>query len=158
MALSRRASPLVFALLLAFCLVPGLSIIAIFSWLKQQPEGLVYLITGIAGTVTILGSLALGIVHDRGMDEWQKSNSRFASFWGEAVGTALVALLLNLPAGRDGIVSVVGNWAGVPAPDTKVVILAFVFGFMAVVLTRMVCMALFAVGWALWKSRAPREA
>lgn len=157
MSLRRPVRPRLYVLLAALCILPGLSILASFWWLKQQPDELVFLLTGIAGTVTILAGLALGIIHDRTIDEWQKSNTRFAGFWGEAVGTSLVALLLLLPAGREWIVSVVAQWADTPNPDSKLVILAFTFGFAALVTARIVCMAVLSTGWTLWKSRSARE-
>ena len=157
MSSHRRPRPLLFALLVALCFAPGLSVDASIPWLKQQPDDLVFLLSGIAATVTIAASLALAVIHDRRMDEWERSNSRFSSFWGDAAGTSLVALLLLVPPFRDWIVSVVANWADAPNPDQTLVILAFVFGFMAVVLARVAFMALLSIGWALWMSRSTRE-
>lgn len=152
-----RAKPLLLVTLVALCFVPGLSVVAAIPWLKQQPDELVFLLSGIAAAVTIAASLVLAVIHDRRMDEWERSNSRFSSFWGDAAGTSLVALLLVVPPFRDWIVSVVANWADAPNPDQKLVILTFVFGFMAVVLARVVFMALLSIAWALWMSRSTRE-
>lgn len=151
----KRVSPRLYLLLGAFCVVPCVLIFSSLSWLKQQPQDVALLISGIAGFVTILAGLALGILHDRTMDEWQKSNSRFASFWGDAAGTALVGLLLNLQAGREWIFSTVSSFADAmgAAQTEPLVILAFVFGFVALVAARMVCMAGLSIGWTLWKSR-----
>jgi hypothetical protein len=157
MSSHRRVRPRLYALLVALCVAPGVLVFGAFPWLRQQPDDLIFLVTGIAGTLTILASLALAIVHDRSIDEWQKSNSRFSSHWGEAAGTSLVALLLNLPPGREWIVSVVADWADVPNPDAKLVILAFVFGFGTIVLARAVCMAVASIGWTFWKSRPARD-
>jgi hypothetical protein len=156
MSSHRKVQPLLVALLLALCFVPGATVFASLPWLKQQPDNLVFLITGIAGFVTILASLALSIVFDRRMDEWERSNSRFSSFWGDAAGTSLVALLLCLPAGREWIVDTVANWADAARTD-QLVILGFVLGFVAVVGSRVVCMAVLSIGWTLWKSRGARE-
>jgi hypothetical protein len=154
----RRAQPLLFALLLTLCFVPGIAVVAFFGWLKQQPDDLVFLLTGIAAAVTIGASLALSVVVDRRMDEFERSNSRFSSFWGDALGTSLVALLLCVPLFRDWVVAVVADWARVANPDQTLVILAFVFGFMALVVARVVFMALLSIGWALWKLRGAGEA
>ncbi|MES1200891.1 MAG: hypothetical protein ABUS57_05525 [Pseudomonadota bacterium] len=156
MSPQHRARPRLYVLLVGLCLVPGLTILAALPWLKQQPVGVLFLWTGIAGAVAILGSLVLGIVHDRGMDEWERSNARFASFWGDAAGTSLVALLLLLPAGREWIIAVVTNWADASRPD-QLVFLGFALGFAALVLARVACMAALSIGWSLWKSRAVRE-
>lgn len=157
MSSHRRARPRLIALLVALCVVPGLSVVTSIAWLKQQPNEMVFLLTGIAAAVTIVASLALAVVHDRGMDEWQRSNSRFSSHWGDAVGTSFVALALSVPPARNWIVSMVADWADAPNPDQKLVILAFVFGFMAVVIARVVFMALLSVGWSFWKSRSAPE-
>ena len=157
MSSHRRAKPLLLVTLAALCFVPGISVIASIPWLKQQPDDLVFLLSGIAAAVTIAASLVLAVLHDRRMDEWERSNSRFSSFWGDAAGTSLVALLLVVPPFRDWVVSVVANWADASNPDQKLVILSFVFGFMAVVLARVVFMALLSIGWALWMSRSTRE-
>ena len=45
--------------------------------------------------------------------------------------------------------------AGAPQ---KLVILAFTFGFGAVVIAQTVCTALLSIGWAFWKSRPARDA
>jgi hypothetical protein len=157
MSSHRRIRPPIFALFVALCLAPGIAVVAAIPWLKQQPDDLVFLLSGIVVAVTITASLVLAIVHDRGMDEWERSNSRFSSYWGDAAGTSLVALLLAAPPFRDWVVSVVANWADASNPNQKLVILAFVFGFMAVVIARVAFMALLSIGWAFWKLRSARE-
>jgi len=157
MSLHRQSRPRLYALLVALCVVPGLLVLAAFPWLRQQPFDVVLLVTGIAGILSILASLALAIVHDRSMGEWEKSNARFSGHWGDATGTALVALFLTVPPGREWIVSVVAGWARVPRPDTKLVFFAFALGFGALVIARVVCMAVVSIGWTLWKSRPVRD-
>lgn len=153
---SRSRLPLR-AALVALMVVPPISILSAIPWLKQQPDGLVFLLSGIAATVTVIASFVFAILHDRRLDEWQRSNARFSSQWGWATGAGLVALLLALPPFRDLIVSWIASLAQTPDPDQKLVVLAFVSGFAAVVLAQTLCTMLLAVGWALWKSRAPRE-
>ncbi len=152
----QRLTPLR-ALLLALMVVPPITLFASLSWLKQQPDGVVFLLSGIAAALTVIASLLFGVLHDRRLDEWERANARFSSQWGWPIGTGLVALLLNVPAFRDWMVSAIANAANVPNPDQKLVILAVAFGFGAVVLTQGVCTMLVAIGWASWKSRAPRE-
>ncbi len=153
-----RKSRLPLLALIALCILPGLSVFASLPWLKQQSDGTIYLLTGLAAVLTIAASLALAILHDRKLDEWERSNSRFSSFWGDAVGTSLVALLLAVPPGRDWIVSVVSSWSGTPDAGSKVIIIAVVFGFIATVMARAVCMTAFSLGWSFWKLRTPRGA
>lgn len=116
---SRRKSglpPLAFG---AAIVLPPLSFLVALPWLKQQPDELVFLFTGIAATLTIAGSFALSILHDRQIDEWQRSAARFSSQWGLAVGGGLVALLLVLPPIHDLIVSGAAIWGGEPNPDRQ---------------------------------------
>jgi len=157
MSAHRKSGLPLRALLVALMIVPTLAIFAAIPWLKEQPDGLVFLLAGIASVLTIVASFALALLVDRQIDEWQRSNARFSSQWGWTAGAGLVALLLALPPFRDLIVSVVANWADAPDIDQKVVVLAFVFGFGAVVVAQGVCTALLSIGWALWMSRSPRE-
>jgi hypothetical protein len=158
MSSHRRARPRLFALVVALCLVPPISILASLPWLKQQPDDLVFLFTGIAATLTVAASFLLAILQDRKLDEWNRSNARFSSQWGWTAGASLVALLLALPPIRDLIVSLAASWAQAPNPDQKLVILTFTFGFMAVVVAQLLCTAVLSIGWTLWKSRPTREA
>lgn len=158
MSSRHQSRPRLYLFLLALCLVPGLSVVASIPWLKEQPDELVFLLSGIAATVTILASLLLAILHDRSMGEWERSNSRFSTHWGDAAGTSVVALLLSVPVFREWVVATVAAFAGTPDIDQKPVILAFVGGFMALVLTRIIFVAAFSIGWTFWKSRPAREA
>jgi formate/nitrite transporter FocA (FNT family) len=155
---SRRQSWLPLRVFLfALMVIPPISFLAASSWLKQQPDERVLLLSGIAGTVTIGASFLLAILHDRNMDEWHRSNTRFSTQWGWTAGASLVSFLLLLPVCRDWIVSVVADWSDVSDPSTKVVILAFTFGFIAVILMQLICTAVLSTGWALWKSRRARD-
>ncbi len=89
------------ALLLALMIMPPLAIFASIPWLKQQPDGVTFLLTGLAATLTIVASFALAIGYDRQIDEWHRSAARFASQWGWTAGAGLVALLLALPPFRE---------------------------------------------------------
>jgi hypothetical protein len=145
------------ALLLALMIVPPISVFVAIPWLKQQTDAVIFLFSGIAAALAVVASFLFAILHDRGIDEWQRSNARFSSQWGWTVGAGLVALLLSLPPFRDLIVSLVANLADAPNPDQKLVVLAFAFGFGGVVLAQGVCTALLSIGWALWMSRSARE-
>ena len=147
------AVPLLFLTMIA----PPIAVVAAIPWLKEQPEGVALLLTGIAGALTVLSSIALGILNDRKLDEWQRTNARFAGQWGWTVGAALLALLLALPPVHDLIVSGATIWGGTPNPDVRLVITTFTFGFMAAVVTQTICTALLSLGWHFWMSRAPRD-
>jgi hypothetical protein len=125
--------------------------------LKEQPDGLALLITGVAATLTVLASFALAILHDRQIDEWHRSNARFSSQWGWTSGSALIVLLLALPPIRDLIVSGAELWGGEPHPDQRLVVVTFTFGFVAVVVAQGVCTLLLSIGWAYLKSRSARD-
>ena len=138
-------------------IIPPVSVIAAIPWLKQQPDNLVFLLTGTAAAVTVLASFAIALLADRSIDEWQRSNARFSSQWGWTAGAGIVAILLAIAPFRDWIVPMIANLADVPEPDHKLVVLAFTFGFGAVVLTQGVCTTLLSVCWTLWMSRSTRD-
>ncbi len=152
----RSGLPLRAALLAAMAL-PPLSVVALLSWLKTLPPAVVFLLTGIAAVITIAASFVLAILHDRQMDEWTRSNARFSGQWGWTAGGCLVALCLALQPFRDLIVASVANWVHIRSPDQTLVLVTFTFGFMTVVITQLVCMALLSVAWSVWKSRPARE-
>jgi hypothetical protein len=145
------------ALLVALMIVPPIAVFAGIPWLKQQPDAVVFLLSGLAAALTIVASFVLALLHDRRIDEWQRSNAGFSSQWGWTAGASLVALLLALPPFRDFIVSSTANLADAPNPDQKLVVLAFTFGFGAVVLAQGMCTALLSIGWAVWMSRGVRD-
>lgn len=153
----RRSRSLIYALLLALCVVPIIAIFAALPWLDRQPDELVFLLSGIAATLVLASGLALDILHDTHLDEWERSAQRFSIKYGWGAASALIALLINLPPIHDLIVQGAAVWGGVPNPDRRLVLTTFTFGFMAVVVTQAVFMALMGIGWVCWKSRAARE-
>jgi len=157
MTTRRKAKPPLGLLLGIMIVAPAAFLIAI-PWLKQQPDNVVFLLAGIAATVAVVSSFVFAVLHDRQLDEWQRSNARFSSQWGWAAGSGLVALLLAVTPFRDFIVAWTTSLAEGPEANQKLVILAFTFGFGAVVIAQTVCTALFSIGWAFWKSRPARDA
>lgn len=152
-----RFRSLILLFLVVIMIAPTAAILMSIPWLKQQPDGLALLLTGVAGTLTVLASIALAVLNDRELDEWQRTNARFASQWGWTVGAGLLAMLLALPPVRGLIISGAAIWGGMPDPDARLVITTFTFGFMAAVITQVLCIALLSLGWHLWMSRAPRD-
>ncbi len=144
-------------LLLVLMVLPPIAIFAGIPWLKQQPDSLVFLLSGIAAILTVVASFGVAILTDRQIDEWQRSAARFSGQWGWTIGAGLVALLLSFPPFRDLIVATVADWADVANPDQKLVVLAFAFGFGGVVIAQGLSTMLLSIGWALWMSRSPRE-
>jgi hypothetical protein len=137
--------------------VPPIAVVAAIPWLRQQSDGLVFLLSGIAAALTVLASTALAVLHDRSIDEWQRSNARFSSQWGWTLGAGLVALLLALPPFRYLIVSAAAVWGGTPDPDSRLVIMTFTVGFMAVVFAQLLCTVVLSLGWNAWMSRDARD-
>jgi hypothetical protein len=117
------------ALLLALMILPTVAVFVGIPWLKQQPDAVVFLLSGLAAALTIVASFALALLHDRHIDEWQRSNAGFSSQWGWTAGASLIALLLALPP----------------------------FRFGAVVVAQGLCTALISMGWAWWMSRGVRD-
>ncbi|MDZ4690606.1 hypothetical protein [Terricaulis sp.] len=154
---SRRQAPLpVRVLLLALMIAPPIAVLVSLPWLSEQADGLVFLLTGIAATVTVVASVLLSILHDRRLDEFERGNARFATQWGGVAGTALVAVLLALPPVRDAIVASVASVVGADV-NQQAVLLAFTLGFAAVAIAQTVSTMALAIGWASWKLRAPRD-
>jgi hypothetical protein len=128
--------------------------IAATPWLKQQPDAVVYLFTGLAASGTILASFVLAIQKDQKLDEWHRSAARFSSQWGWLAGAGLVAVLLAVPALQNLIVALAGRLADVSSADQQLVLMAFLVGFMSVVLAQMICTLLLSAGWRYWMSRS----
>ena len=128
--------------------------LAAIPWLKQQPDVTVYLFAGLAAAGTVIASLALAVLKDREMDEWNRSAARFANQWGWLSGGGLVAVLLAVPPIQSGIVFLTGQLANVADPDFKLVLFAFLIGFMTVIFTQMLCTVALSVGWRSWMSGA----
>ena len=84
----------------------------------------------------------------------KRAAARFANQWGWIAGSGVIALLLALPPIHRLIMSVSGAVAGVPDPDRTLVLIAFTFGFMAVVLMQALCIVVLSVVWRARKSRA----
>jgi len=145
------------AALLLIMVVPPISILAALSWLKHMPEGLVFLVCGIASVMTVAASFTLAVLHDRGIDEWTRTNARFSSQWGWTAGASLLALCLALPPFRSLIISTVATWLHTSNPDQTLVLVTFTFGFMAVVFAQLICTALLSMAWAFWKSRPAHD-
>ena len=153
----KSVSPLQIALFAVMIIAPLTELLAL-PWLREQPDEFVFLYSGIAAALTVAAAFGASIIQDRHLDEWQRSNARFSTQWGFAVGTGVVALLLSVPAFRDWMVATVADVADVADPDQKLVILAFTFGFGAVVLATGLCTALTSIVWVHWKSRPSSDA
>tara|TARA_R100000049_G_C1951998_1_gene100573 strand:+ start:581 stop:1069 length:489 start_codon:yes stop_codon:yes gene_type:complete len=128
--------------------------VASLPWLQNLPDALIFLFTGIAATTTVVGSFVVAVFQDRKLDEWHRAAARFASQWGWLAGSGVVALLLALPPFHQLIMSVSGAAAGVATPDRTLVLLAFTFGFMTVVVAQMLCTVVLSFVWRARKSRA----
>ena len=139
---------------LALAVLAPASFLAAIPWLKDQPDGIVYLFAGIAATITVLASFALAVIEDRKMDEWHRTASRFASQWGWITGGGIVAILLALPPVHGAIIGLSATMAGIPDPDPTLVVMAFTLGFMAVVLAQALCTMVLSVIWRARKSRS----
>lgn len=143
--------------LIAVMIVAPLSVIVSLPWLKEQSNGVIYLFAGVAAALTVLAAVAFSILQDGKLDEWHRTASQFSTQWGYSAGACLIALLLALPPMHDLIVSIAANIAGVTDPDHKLVLLAFVFGFIATVLAQALSTVVISIVWVTLKSRAPRE-
>lgn len=157
MSLNTKTNSWLKAVLIAAMIAPPIVIVALLSWLKQMPETFVFAITGVAGAMTVLASYALSVIHDKNIDEWDRTNARFSSQWGWTAGASLVALLLNLSAFRDWVVAVITKFTKIAVPEPTVIITTFTFGFVTLVIAQLLCTAILSMAWAFWKSRPARN-
>ena len=153
----KSVSPLQIALFAVMIIAP-LSVLIAIPWLKDQPDDFVYLYSGVAAALTVAAAFASSVLQDRQLDEWQRTNARFSSQWGWAAGAGIVALLMSVPPLRDWMVATVADVADVANPDQTLVILAFAFGFGAVVLVQGLCTVVLSIAWVYWKSRPSSDA
>ena len=145
------------AIVLAIAVIPPIAFFSAIPWLKEQPDGLVFLFGGIASTLTIGASFALSVLQERRLDEWHRTASRFSSQWGWTIGSCVVALLLAVPPIHDLIVTCVNLVVHAPKPDRELILVTFAFGFITVVLAQCLCTVALSVGWSFWMSRSSAE-
>jgi hypothetical protein len=157
MSSHSRARPVLYMWLLVLCVITVLGFVVALPWLRQQADSLVFVFTGVAATIVIMASLLFDIINDRKLGEWERSNSRFSTRWGWAVGSSLVALLLAFPPVHNVIVHWAGVWGDVADPDRRLVLVTFTFGFATMAIVQTLCMVLISVGWTFWKSRPGQE-
>ena len=130
-----------------------ISFLVAIPWLKEQPDTIVHLFSGIAATGTVVSAFVLAIFKDKELDEWHRGAARFSNQWGWLAGGGLIAILQAAPAFRTVIVYITSsltNSAGSPGAQ---VVFAFMLGFMAVILAQMVCILALHKGWRVWMSR-----
>ena len=144
-------------LLVAIMILAPLSVFVALPWLDDQPDSVVFLFAGVAATLTVVAAFAFSILYDRKLDEWHRSGAQFSTQWGFGAGASIVALLLALPPFRDLVVSLASGLADAPNPDHQLVILAFVGGFIATVLTQALSTFVISIVWVTLKSRGPRD-
>lgn len=155
---SQRSSRWLLAVLAAAMIVPTIVFVASAPWLKQQ-QALAFLAAGVTATVVIGAAFTLSVIVERKQDEWVRSGSRFASQWGGAIGTGLVAVLLVPPPIRDTIVSLItGMIDDGPRREYKTVILAFTLGFCTLAVAQALCAVAVNIAWSIRMSRPARDA
>ena len=148
MTVARRLST---RALVAVMVVTPVLFLGAMPWLKHAPEAVVMTLAGIAALIVIGGGWVLNARCERRQDEVQRAGSRFASYWGHAIGGGLVVLAVLAPPVQDALMGIAGRLASPGAViEEDPVILLFLGGVMATVLTQALCTAgLFAV----WKQR-----
>lgn len=152
--MTTKSNPRTKPLLMVAAILTPIAFLAAIPWLKDQPDGVVYLFAGIAATITVLCSFAIAVIEERKMDEWHRTASRFATQWGWLAGGGLVALLLALPPVHTAIIAASGALAQEANPDQGLVLMAFTLGFMAVIVAQMLCTLVLSMIWRHNKSRA----
>ena len=145
----KRSQTLAMGLMLFF----PISFLVAVPWLKEQPEGTLYLVAGIAATGTVIASYILAVLKDNDLDEWQRGAARFSNQWGWLAGSGLVAILQSIPAFRQLVVDAACSLAAGTGSSDQQIVFAFFLGFLAVVLAQMLCILALNRGWRFWMSR-----
>ena len=130
-----------------------ISFLVAIPWLKEQPDTLVHLFSGIAATGTVVAGFVLAIFKDQELDEWHRGAARFSNQWGWLAGAGLIAILQGVPAFREVMSTITSSLANGAGSPSEQVAFAFMLGFMAVVLAQMVCILALHKGWRVWMSR-----
>ena len=140
---------------IALAISAPVAFFASIPWLKEQPDGTVYLVSGIAAFVVIASSTYLSAAGQAKMDEVERAGSRFAYLWGGLLGASLIALLLAVPPFQDVIYRLVGAFRhdGEATMDRQSVMLAFTLGFCCVVMAQSISTLLVGGVWRLWMAR-----
>ena len=137
----------------AAALLAPISFLSATPWLKSQPDGVVFLVGGIASTITIMASMGLAVIKDNQMDEWHRSAARFSSQWGWLSGAGLVVLLMALPPVHDLVTRIASIFADGAPVDPTATPMTFLLGAMAVVIAQTLCTLL--LSW-VWRTRMSR--
>ncbi len=137
----------------AVAFLAPVSFLSAIPWLREQPDAVVYLLAGIAATITIMASMGLAVIKDNQMDEWHRSAARFSSQWGWQVGAGLVVLVLALPPVHGVITRVATAFADGADVDPTAALMTFMFGFMTVVIAQTLCTLLLSFIWRRRMSR-----
>lgn len=130
----------------------ALIVVAFFSalpWLRAQSDALV-LAVGATAAISVMGyAVFIAIRSQRGMDEVERAGARFAAQTGALAGSIAIVLLMIAPPFQNLIL----HWAGVLGTgspesfDRESVLLAFDFGFSALVLAQTLGALVAYVGW-----------
>lgn len=118
-------------------------------WLREVTgDTVMSVIVAVAAIVMMAYANYLAIRHQRGMDEVEKFSAGFAMQWGVPAGQALFVVLALLPPVQNLAVTAISAGAGIAA-DPKVVLMAMMLGFGALVLLQTLCMAVVNTVWWL---------
>ncbi len=130
-----------------------ISFLIAIPWLKEQPESLVHLFSGIAATGTVVSGFVLAVLKDNELDEWHRGAARFSNQWGWLAGGGLIAILQGIPAFRTVVMNITSSLNESAGSADAQVAFAFMLGFMAVILAQMICILALHKGWKVWMSR-----
>ena len=136
-------------MLIALSIAAPAVILVLFPWLTRQPDFVLYLAAGLAVLWSLTCSMVVSVRADKSADEWQRGGTRFSYFWGGIAGTALVTLLLAVPAFHLLLVRIAawGQGVSVGEVDRPVVVLSFTAGFITIVLSQTLCALMFFLLW-----------
>ncbi|MEM9838147.1 MAG: hypothetical protein AAF830_03230 [Pseudomonadota bacterium] len=115
-------------------------------WLKDQPDPVVYALTGLAAAVVLIATLLAAVQGDRQSGEWERAGDRFAHQWGALAGGSFVALLLAVPAVQDAILSL-ATLVSAGEIDRATAMILFTAGLGSVIITQMIFTVIIGAVW-----------
>jgi hypothetical protein len=133
---------------------PPLLVIASSGPIKAAfGSGVVFALVAGATAWTALCGLGLSILQYNGLDEVQRAHQQSALHWGMLIGVCGAGILLFVPGFLSLVTNLPTTIAGGPADASsrKALIVAFMMGFMTLLLLQAVGTAAVSIGWRIAK-------
>jgi hypothetical protein len=124
--------------------VPAAVLVSL-PWLRQQEQGVVFAVVGVAAAFVLLYSFVLAARMNRRLDEVEIAGQRFAQTQGMTIGWTVAVLATLFPPSMDALVGLAQSFSGSPENAVR---LGIVLGLMLVVVLQTLVMFAAAIWWA----------